>query len=190
MLNPNYLIAYVILAVAVTTLVARLARPGLPRWIAGTFTFSAFWLFGHIDDFLGAREHRELCAKEAGVKVYKKANLPPEFYNADGTPNFMTREGPDRKRLEGHIEFRPSNTSNYSIRFLRIDKWVDQVVDVGTGKILAEHVAFAAWPSPFIPSYGHQNAKGCPPDSPSEQDRMWRDMYRRVFYRDHEPSSR
>src|SRR5512134_3155575 len=102
MLNPNYLLVDVILAIAVTVLVALLARPGLPRWIAGTLTFSAFWLFGHIDDFLGARERRELCAREAGVKVYKKADLPREFYNADGTPNFMKQEGPDRKRLEGH----------------------------------------------------------------------------------------
>ncbi len=87
MLNPNYLLLYVILAVAVTVLAARLARHGIQRWLVAALSLTAFWLFGHLDDLLGAREHRELCAKEAGVKVYKKANLAPGFYNADGTPN-------------------------------------------------------------------------------------------------------
>jgi hypothetical protein len=181
MLTPNYLLAYVILAFGVTVSVARLARPGRPRWVAATLTFVGFWLFGHIDDFLGAREHRELCAREAGVKVYKKANVPLEFYNADGTPNFIGPEGPDRRRLEGYIQFRPNNSSSYSQKFLRVDKWVDQIVDASTGDILAEHIDFAAWPSPFIPSFAHQTAKGCPPDRPTEKDHMWCEMYRRVF---------
>jgi hypothetical protein len=190
MLSPNYLFAYVVLAIAVTTLVVRLTRRPIAKWIAAILSITTFWLFGHIDDFLGAREHRALCAKEAGVKVYKKANLPQEFYNADGTPNFMRPEGPDRNRLRGYIEFRPSNTSNYSRKFLRIDKWVDQVVDVRTGEILAEHIEFAAWPSPFIPSFGHSSAKACPPDSPSEKDNMWWEMHRRVFNLEHGSNAR
>jgi hypothetical protein len=127
--NPNYLLAYVILAIGVTVLVARLTRPGLRRWIAATLTLTAFWLFGHIDDFLGAREHRTLCAKEAGVKVCKKANLPPEFYNADGTPNFMTSEGPDWRRLR---RFRP--TQNTQDRELPAEASPDgQVRNAGCG---------------------------------------------------------
>ncbi|MFO1205259.1 MAG: hypothetical protein U1E63_05955 [Burkholderiales bacterium] len=97
MLNPNYFLPYVILAIAVAVLAARLAHPGPQRWLAAALTLTAFWLFGHVDDFLGAREHRELCAKEAGVKVYRKAHLPPEFYNADGTPNFMRTIGKDNR---------------------------------------------------------------------------------------------
>ncbi|MFO1205258.1 MAG: hypothetical protein U1E63_05950 [Burkholderiales bacterium] len=189
MLNPNYFLPYIILAIAVTVLTARMQHPGLQRWLAVVLILTGFCLFGHVDDFLGAREHRELCAKEAGVKVYKKAHLPPEFYDADGTPNFMRPEGPDHKRLEGYIHFRPNNSSNFSSTFLRIDKWVDQVVDSATGEVLAEHIDFAAWPSPFIPSFGHQSAKACPPKSPRKKDEIWRDMYRRVFYREHEPSS-
>ena len=113
MLNPNYLLAYVILAVGITVSVARLTRPGLRRWIAATLTVTAFCVFCHIDDFLGAREHRALCAKEAGVKVCKKVNLPPEFYNVDGTLNFMTSEGPDWSRLEGFVRHKTLKTENY-----------------------------------------------------------------------------
>ncbi len=183
MLNPNYLVAYLLLAIAVTALVAWLTRPRVVKWIAATITFLAFWLFGHIDDFLGAREHQQLCAKEAGVKIYKKANLPPEFYNADGTPNFIGREGPDWKRLEGYIRFQSNNTSNYPTRHLRTDKWVRQIVDVRTGEVLAEKMDVAAWPSPFVPSMAHARARLCPPDSVREQSDMWLDMYRRVFAR-------
>ena len=182
MLNPNYFFAYFLLATAVTVLVARRARPLFVKWIAATVTFIAFWAFGHIDDILGEREHRELCEKEAGVRIYKKASLPPEFYNADGTPNFMGPEGPDRKRLEGYIRFQPKNTSGYPTTYLRTDKWVDQVVDAKTGEVLAEHIDFAAWPSPFIPSIGHASARGCPPGDGLAQDRLWRDMYQRVFF--------
>jgi hypothetical protein len=183
MLNPTYLLAYVILAIGVTALVAWLTRPPVVKLIAATITFFAFWLFGHIDDILGAREHRELCAKEAGVKVYKKANLPPEFYNADGTPNFIGPEGPDEKRLATYVRFRSNDTSNYPTRYLRTDKRVEQIVDVRTHVVLAEKIDFAAWPSPFIPSIAHVSAKRCPPVDAQERNEKWSEMYRRVFYR-------
>jgi hypothetical protein len=183
MLNPNYFFAYFLLATAVTVLVARRARPLFVKWIAATVTFTAFWAFGHIDDILGEREHRELCAKEAGVRIYKKASLPPEFYNADGTPNFMGPEGPDRKRLEGYIRFGLSKREDYPTKHLRTDKFVHEIVDVINGDVLAQKVDFAAWPSPFVPSIGQAVAEGCPPASARERIELSMDMYRRVFYK-------
>jgi hypothetical protein len=183
MLNPNYFFAYFLLATAVTVLVARRARPLVVKWIAATVTFIAFWAFGHIDDILGEREHRELCAKEAGVRIYKKASLPPEFYNADGTPNFMGPEGLDEKRLASYVRFQSNDTSNYPTRYLRTDKRVEQIVDVRTHVVLAEKIDFAAWPSPFIPSIAHVSAKRCPPVDAQERNEKWSEMYRRVFYR-------
>lgn len=183
MLNPNYLLAYVLLAIAVTALVAWLTRPRVVKWIAATLTFLAFWLFGHIDDFLGAREHRELCAREAGVKIYKKADLPPEFYNADGTPNFLGPVGPDWKRLEGYVQSRSNDQSNYQTMYLRTDKRVDQIVDARTGEILAEKIDFAAWPSPFVPTISQASARRCAPDDVRKRSDAWLDMYRRVFFK-------
>jgi hypothetical protein len=183
MLSPNYLFAYVILAIAVTTLVVRLTRRPIAKWIAAILSITTFWLFGHIDDFLGAREHRALCAKEAGVKVYKKANLPQEFYNADGTPNFMTSEGPDWSRLAGFVRTESNDTSNYPTTYLRTDKRVEQIVDQTTGRVLAEKDDFAAWPSPFIPSIGHVSAKRCPPENVRERNEVWLEMYRHVFFK-------
>lgn len=181
MLNPNYLVAYLLLAIAVTALVAWLTRPRRIKWIAATLTFLAFWLFGHIDDMLGAREHRELCANEGGVKVYQRANLPPEFYNADGTPNFIGPDGPDRRRLEGYIRFERHKIENYPTRYLRTDKFVHNVVDAKSGEVLAYKIDFAAWPSPFIPSIGQGVAERCPPASARERVELSMDMYQRVF---------
>jgi hypothetical protein len=181
MLSPNYLFAYVILAIAVTTLVVRLTRRPIAKWIAAILSITTFWLFGHIDDFLGAREHRALCAKEAGVKVYKKANLPQEFYNADGTPNFMTSEGPDWSRLEGFVRLKIYKTENYPSKYLRMDRFATQVVEVRSGQVLAQKVEFAAWPSPFVPSIGQGVAKGCLRGGIREQIEASMEMFRTVF---------
>lgn len=183
MLNPNYWFAYVILAFAVTAGVVRLTRGGIQRWIAGTLTLTGFWLFGHIDDFLGAREHRDLCAKEAGVKIYRKADLPPEFYNADGTPNFMTAEGPDWNLLRDYVRTQSDDVTTYPTRFLRTDKRVYQIIDKRTNEVLAEKVDFAAWPSPFLPSIGHASAKRCPPEDIRQRSDMWMKMYRNVLFK-------
>jgi hypothetical protein len=107
--------------------------------------------------------------------------LPPEFYNADGTPNFIGPEGPDRKRLEGYVRFELNKAENYSTRYLRTDKFVHRIVDVERGEVLAEKIDFAAWPSPFIPSIGQGVAEGCPPASARERVQLSMDMYRRVF---------
>jgi hypothetical protein len=181
MLNPTYLLAYVILAIGVTALVAWLTRPPVVKLIAATITFFAFWLFGHIDDILGAREHRELCAKEAGVKVYKKANLPPEFYNADGTPNFMKPEGPAWERLQGYIEYQRVGEANYPTRYLRTDKQTFRVVDARSKEAVAEKVDFFAWPSPFIPSIGHARAMGCAQRQGISDMAPWVELYQKVF---------
>jgi hypothetical protein len=180
-LNPNYLFAYIILAIAVTTLVVRLTRRPIARWIAAILSITTFWLFGHIDDFLGAREHRALCAKEAGVKVYKKANLPQEFYNADGTPNFMRPEGPDWERLHAYIEFERFSESNYPTTYLRTDKHTFRVTDARNKKVLAEKIDYFAWPSPFIPSIGHARAIGCPQREGISDEAPWAELYQALF---------
>lgn len=184
MLNPNYFFAYLVLAIAVTALVARLAHPPLLKWVAATATFIAFWLFGHIDDYLGAREHRELCAREAGVKVYKKAKLPPEFYNADGTPNFMTEKGPDWSRLRDYVRLELHKTENYPAKYLRMDKFTTQVVEVTSGEILAKKVDFASWPSPFVPSIGQGVARSCFSGGSREHIDLSMKMFLNVFNKD------
>ncbi|MFO1204711.1 MAG: hypothetical protein U1E63_03055 [Burkholderiales bacterium] len=181
MLNPNYWFAYVILAFAVTAGVVRLTRGGIQRWIAGTLTLTGFWLFGHIDDFLGAREHRDLCAKEAGVKIYRKADLPPEFYNADGTPNFMETDGPDWRRLRDYVRLELHKTENHPAKYLRTDKYTTQIVKVPGGEVLAQKVDFAVWPSPFIPSIEQGVAKGCFLGGARENIDLSMEMFRNIF---------
>lgn len=159
-------VAYFVLAVIVIVFAVRKARPGWAKWAVGLGTFSVFWGLTLIDDIMGAREHKALCEREAGVRIYKQVKLPPEFYHPDGRPKFINEEGgivdPQiEKTLAGHIKFEQKGQDSYSLRYLKIDKDVRSVIDAKTGELLAEWVYFRRWPSPFVPSVIHTNAIGC-----------------------------
>lgn len=159
-------VAYFVLAVVVIVFAVRRARPGWAKWAAGLGTFGLFWGLTLIDDVMGTLEHKALCEKEAGVKIYKQVKLPPEFYLPGGRPKFINEEGgivdPQiEKTLAGHIKFKWKGQDSYSLRYLKIDKDVRSVIDAKTGELLAEWVYFRRWPSPFVPSVIHTNAIGC-----------------------------
>ena len=86
-------VGYFLLAVVCTIAAVRTAKPGWRKWAAGLGTFGVFWSLTLIDDIMGARERGALCQTEAGVKIYKQAKLPSEFYLPDGRPKFINEEG-------------------------------------------------------------------------------------------------
>ena len=140
-------VGYFLLAVVCTIAAVRTAKPGWRKWAAGLGTFGVFWSLTLIDDIMGAREHRALCQTEAGVKIYKQAKLPSEFYLPDGRPKFINEEGGiiDRqieKTLAGYIKFERKGQDSYSHRYLKIDKDVRSIIDVKTGELLAEWIYF------------------------------------------------
>ena len=159
-------VAYFVLAVVVTVFAVRMARPGWTKWAAGLGTFSMFWGLTLIDDIMGAREHKALCEREAGVKIHKPATLPPEFYFPDGKPKFMDEAGniidyEIKKTLSDYIKFERRDQDSYSRRYLKIDKYIETILDAKKTELLAERINFARWSSPFVPSVMHRNAKLC-----------------------------
>ena len=58
-----------------------------------------------IDEIIGNFQVDKLCREEAGVKIYGKLELGPEFFNADGTANFINPvNGNISERMEPYIE--------------------------------------------------------------------------------------
>lgn len=178
-------VAYFVLAVVVIVFSVRRTRPGWAKWAAGLGTFSVFWGLTLIDDIMGAREHKALCEGEAGVKIYKQVKLPPEFYLPDGRPKFMDEDGniidyEIKKTLSGYIKFERKDQDSYSRRYLKIDKYIETISDAKKTDLLAERINFARWPSPFVPSIMHSNAKLCQ-DSPQVYYEAVRKFNQAVF---------
>jgi len=170
-------LAYVALSLIVTAAMVKLVQPPWLKWMVGIVSLIAFWEMGHIDEFLGEREHRELCEKYARVTVYKKAELPAEFYNEDGMPNFLSGNGPDWKRLKKYIGFKFENAIIVSDEYLRIEERAFLITDARSDDVLARKIDFYAWPSSFIPTIAHTRAKVCV----YQDEKLWQDMYRGVF---------
>ncbi len=175
-------VGYFLVTVVSTIVAVRFAKSGRRKWAAGLGTFGVFWGLTLIDDIMGTWEHKALCEKEAGVKIYKPAKLPPEFYHPDGRPKFIDEEGNVdqliEKKLAGHIRFERKGRNSYSLRYLKIDKLVTEIVDTRTGYILAERVDFHKWPSPFVPSILHGGAIGC---NDSTINESYLKLYRQTF---------
>jgi hypothetical protein len=154
--------AYAGLALVVTIVAVSLAKRRWAKWAAAVVVISVFWGLTLIDDVMGAREHRLLCEKEAGVKVYKQVMLPAEYYRPDGTPKFIEKYGQIYPpALAGYVKFEWRNQDSYAIRYLKIDKEFYSIIDSRTGELLAERISFRRWSSPFVPSIIHRNAIGC-----------------------------
>lgn len=62
----------------------------LAKSVIGVLAFSLFFPLPLIDEIIGKFQFDKLCREEAGVKIFGKLELGPEFFNADGTPNFFT----------------------------------------------------------------------------------------------------
>jgi len=174
-------VAYFVLAVVVIVFAVRRARPGWAKWAAGLGTFSVFWGLTLIDDIMGAREHKALCEKDAGMKIYKQVKLPPEFYHPDGRPKFIEENGEIyRPGVTGHVKFESRDVDSFSSRYLKIDKNVDVILDARTGEVVAEKINFRRWPSPFVPSILHGKAIRCEGSTHAMMESYWQ-FYRQVF---------
>jgi hypothetical protein len=179
MLSPSLFLPYLLIALVVTAVAARRARtPSRKRWI--TIGLLAFFIaFAHIDDILGGIEHRWLCHKEAGFFVYKTAKLPPELYDANGKPRFMTNLEPNKKMLEPFLRFQKSDITQFSRLPLIIDKYHVRVIDARNGDLLGENIDFARWPSTFLPTISHEGATGC--FAGQDEVKMWHDWYKELL---------
>ena len=135
--------------------------------LIGLLAFGVLMPLPLIDEIIGKFQFDKLCREEAGVKIYGKLELGPEFFNADGTPNFINKKTnlifPD-KVMDPYVEFvtMPVErlTSPATLYKMRL-----QVRRREDGKLIAEKTAFGIYGGWL--SYG-DNAwlpTGCPKGS-------------------------
>lgn len=178
-------IPFVILTLAVTVVLVRLVYPRWAKWMIGVFSLIAFWTIGHIDEFLGKREHRELCERHARVMIYGTVRLPADFYDVNKEPKFLdSKFNPNEKLLDPYIHF-VSKKSNVSNRYVTIDQFNYQILDAPTGKILGEIVDYNRAASPFIPTLAQigGNQGWCDSNGVDAQIKQYRELFQRVLIR-------
>lgn len=172
-------VAYVVLTLTVTVTLVRFTDSGWAKLLVGVASVVAFWEMAQVDEFLGAWEQKELCAKYAGLKAYRAPSLPSELYDSGGRPNFFNSNGDvNSEMLKGFIEFDSKRQEGFATRYVTIDKNLYSIRDARTGQLLAEYVDFWRWPSPFIFSIIHPKATGC---AGSLSGNIYRDVDKRVF---------
>ena len=128
------------------------------KGLIGLLTFAVLLPLPLIDEIIGKFQFDKLCREEAGVKVYGKLKLGAEFFNADGTPNFINpNTGHLSEEISPYIEFVwPPPQKIPSIA--ELTKMRVQVRDRGNGKILAENIAFGMYGGWL--SFNHQSWLG------------------------------
>ncbi len=99
-------IAVVIIWFSVSLFLARKIACGPPikssiaKGIIGVIAFALIFPLPLIDEIIGKIQFDKLCREEAGVKIFGKLELGPEFFNADGTPNFEVSRGELDERVK------------------------------------------------------------------------------------------
>ena len=111
------------------------------KFFVSVLVFAAIFPVPLIDEIIGKFQFDKLCREEAGVKIYGKLELGPEFFNADGKPNFEVSRGQLDERMERIVELSP-------FTFERIRSPVDlgrgtfRIFDRRNGKELARIIGF------------------------------------------------
>ena len=65
----------------------------ITKAVISVLVFTLFVPLPLIDEIVGKIQFDRLCRKEAGVKIYGKLELGPEFFNTDGSTNLINKMG-------------------------------------------------------------------------------------------------
>lgn len=92
------------------------------------------------DEIVGRTYFEYLCAAKTGIHVYQTVTLPSAYWNANGEPNFIEKNG------NYHLEKYPHqyDKSVYSASF-HIDKRIVSIVNKETGAVYGDLTYFAYW---------------------------------------------
>ncbi len=137
-------------------------KPGIARIAGGVGIFLLLFALPFGDEIAGRLYFNYLCATEAGVKMYQTVELPAEYWDERGAPNFFNKYGYLEhdfwvKNLDesgGRVERHPSIFS--------IDKDTSQVKERTSQKVLAEVTTFRYWGGWIRRNFSpHNTANSC-----------------------------
>lgn len=141
--SPLWLMMIVVPVSILTALVVarRFKKLGV-RIAAGSIVLLAFVLLLFGDEIAGRMYLSHLCATEAGVRVYQRAELPLGQWDEDGRPRYIARNGfVDMKLLPGKYKWHKIEEP-FVTSVIRIRKWRWQLIDTETNVVLGEKITF------------------------------------------------
>ena len=116
-------------------------KSGGLKGLIGLLTFAILLPLPLIDEIIG-KEHRDrLCRNEAGLKIYEKLKLDPEYFNPDGTTNLVGKVNIDDKRLDPLIDIVYLPLEKIP-SIARLTKQRMQIIDRKNNRVLAEQTGF------------------------------------------------
>lgn len=104
-----------------------------------------------------------LCSTEAGVKVYQTVELPAEYWDEKGRPNFFNTYGNlERDFWVSKLDEPAGDVKRYST-FFAIDKDTSLVKEKSSQKMLAEIITFRYWGGWLARNFDliHNTANSC-----------------------------
>lgn len=144
------------------------------RWIA----VAIFMLIPTWDEIVGRIYFVYLCETQSGIHVYKTVELPMEFWDANGEPRFITRDGlADGVMLSNRYDFSSEFHENYS-RTFRIKRHAEVVTNQHTKELLGRYVRFIYFGGWVVNHTGaHVSGMGCP----TIEEYNYRNYLKQVF---------
>ncbi len=110
------------------------------KWQIGLLTAFLLYLPLGWDVILGRAVFYGLCASQGGVHVYQTVELGPEYWNEDGSPRFVTKDGRFNSTVfNGKYKFEIID-KRYSENMMNTGQIIEKISDVSTGKPLGERV--------------------------------------------------
>jgi len=177
----------VLIAIAVAGLVASSVKRRPIKILVGVGIFLAVLFLPYADEIAGRIYLSRLCDTEAGVRVYHSVELPREYWDEEGKPNFTRAYGlVDMSLLPNRFEWRKVTEQYVNSTFLRIEKWRWELVDKATNKVLGENIDFMrhfGWINQFstAPNVGHSCDQVWGKPSREEVVRRTREKEQKLF---------
>lgn len=128
--------------------------------LAGIVLFFFYWVvFGRTN--LAELEFKRLCEQEAGAKIYKTVQLPAQYFNEYGWPDFQTSKKPDiSDEVAAHyVSIHKSEEVAKSMGLSKVSIiYKDYDTDEILGVITTIRYSGASW----VPVPGHIGGRDCP----------------------------
>lgn len=133
---------YTAFAVFVARRVGRLAESRLGQNALIAAVLAVLYLAPIADGIYGYFVLQHLCATEAKTEVLKPIKIPPEYFNPNGSPRFLTGEfrNVDWRFLRGLLQIRYDETKNYGTK--NLTRIISTLVGVRTDEVFARRISF------------------------------------------------
>jgi len=136
---------FILVALVIYVWLARFVAKRIKNRIAKYAVIAIFILIPTWDIIPGKLYFKYVCEKEGGMKFYKTVELPAEYWDEQGKPKFLNKQGyPDLKLMKEKL-YEPAGRIEQYSTVLEIDKVTSLVKERASQDVLAEVTTFHLW---------------------------------------------